>query len=599
MTRSCVFALISASVVLLCAHVSTANQLPAEGVGETGQAEIGVNPFDPKVARELVHLKGQFNLGRIHPPTQRVKTALRERLSMEPDAEMAWTLATIIRNGLANTDLEFAAPSDSDSSKWEREDPSESYTTLAEVLEMALDGSPAQSALVRRSGLSLARLRLLQGDWAGMNALLEKLGQPAIPENRRPTLPAPPTDWSHLAQEWQPADEAMRTGTCAIEFQFEKEGKGLPGAHVLVKRLPEPERVFRTGVRTNTLLHATQPLEEEPYDAFGYRARDRQQTRYGVSDAAGKIRIEALPRIPILLEVLIPTSNFPEAGQSWDLVMEVAPGDLRPTAWREPGSVRGNKEGPNIVELKENETVRYPKLIVRPQLTPNLADWTEVDADDFVLEWQSLRSASSVIDRYEVEMILTAPTQIPHVISTQRAIHSTMQEIKDTRWEVGAKGVGGKRLRPGNIYMFEVRALDRQNKVVARLPRTRVWVPWTHRKSSPPTQGSRAIGEVPIHDHVWWQGAMIRRGERRIELREAVATYLSANADAFEYEYVLLGQAWLNCLDGFSEAERVVLEELAEDLPEGNVVRGTARSLLKLLNEGKPLPKRLEFVADG
>jgi hypothetical protein len=188
---------------------------------------------------------------------------------------------------------------------------------------------------------------------------------------------------------------------------------------------------------------------------------------------------------------------------------------------------------------------------------------------------------------------------MPRLITTQRVIQTSTESVHDMRWEVGAKGVGGKRLRPGNIYMFEVRALDQQNKVVSRLPRTRVWVPWSHRKSSPPTEGKRGFSEVPIHDHIWWQGSTRQRGQRPIELREAVATYLSANADAFEYEYVLLGQAWLNCLDGFSDAERIILEELAEDLPQGNVVRGTARALLKQLDEGKPLPKRLEFAPDN
>jgi hypothetical protein len=432
-----------------------------------------------------------------------------------------------------------------------------------------------------------------------MNASLEKIGQTAIPESKRPPLPAPPPDWNNLLETWQPADESMRSGTCVIEFQFEKDGKGLSGAHVLIKHPRDPKWKAYSGIRADTLLHATRPLEDDRFPAtFGYHAQDRAMTRYAVSDASGKVRIEGLPKIPVVIEMLIPTSNFSERGNSWDLLMEIAPGDLRPTEWSEPGSIRGNKEGPTVAELKENETVYYPKLIVRPQLEPNLADWTQVDADNFVLEWQSLEDAGAVIDHYEVEMMLTAPSQIPRLITTQRVIQSNSENVRDTRSEVGAKGVGGKRLRPGNIYIFEVRALDPQGKVVARLPRTRVWVPWSHRKSSPPTEGMRAISEAPIHDRVWWQGTSTQRGQRPIVLREAVATYLSANADAFEYEYVLLGQAWLNSLDGFSDAERVVLEELAEDLPEGNVVRGTARSMLKLLDEGKPLPKRLEFVAD-
>jgi hypothetical protein len=103
---------------------------------------------------------------------------------------------------------------------------------------------------------------------------------------------------------------------------------------------------------------------------------------------------------------------------------------------------------------------------------------------------------------------------------------------------------------------------------------------------------------VPIHDHVWWQGTSIRRGAAPVTLREAVATYLKQNPKAFEYEYVRLGQAWLNCLDGSVDEGRNILDELARDLPEGNVVRSTARALLKQLDTGEALPKRLEFVAD-
>ncbi|HEY3392319.1 MAG TPA: hypothetical protein VGK58_06415 [Lacipirellulaceae bacterium] len=585
------------SMSLLFVQVTVADELPRQ-TATADEANV-VNPFDPEVPRQLTRMKRSVSLGRIHPPTQKVKAALRERLGAEPNAELAWALATIISNGLSATDLLFDAPSDGGSTKQDREDPDESYATLAKVLEIGLQTAPPKSDLWRRFGLSLAKVRLLQGDWAGMDAVLEQLGQSPIPESQRANLPAPPPDWNNLLGTWQPGDESMRTGMCAIEFQFEKDGKGLAGAHVLVKHPRDPQLRAYSGIRADTLLLARRPLVDDRFHGtFGYHARDRAMTRYAVSDASGKIRIEGLPKIPVVVEVLVPTSNFPERGHSWDLLMELAPGDLRPTEWGEPDSIRGNKEGPSIAVLKENDTVHYPKLIVRPQLEPNLTDWTEVDADDFVLEWQSLAHQSAAIDRYEVEMMLTAPSQIPHMVTQQRVIQSSKEAVRETRWEIGANGVGGKRLRPGNIYMLEVRALDRQNKVVARLPRTRVWVPWTHRNSSPPVHDVRAIREVPIYDRVWWQGRTIQRGQRPIELREAVTTYLSANADAFEYEYVLLGQAWLNCLDGFSEAERVVLEELAEDLPEGNVVRGTARSLLNLLDDGKPLPKRLEFVAD-
>jgi hypothetical protein len=526
-----------------------------------------------------------------------VKAVLRERLAAQPNAELAWTLATIIRNGLANTDLEFDAPSDSGSSKWDREDPAESYATLAEVLEAGFNAAPPNSELSRRIGLSLARLRLLQGDWAGMNAVLVKLGQSPVADSRRSTLPAPPPDWSNLERDWQPADESMRSGNCAIEFQFEKDGHDLAGAHVLVKHPRDPKWNSYSGVRVDTLLHAKQPLEEEPYDAFGYHATDRAMTRYGVSDTTGKVRIDRLPKVPVVIEVLIPTSNFPEPGADWDLLIEIAPGDVRPTA-REPGSLRGKKEGPTIAVLKENNTVRYPKLIVRPQLTLNVADWSMVDVNNFVVEWQSLAGAMIPVDRYEVEMMLTAPSQFPHMVAQQRVIQSSTETVHDTRWDVGAKGVGGKQLRPGNIYMFEVRALDAQGKVLTRLPRTRVWVPWEVRESSPPVHDVRSINAVPIHDRVWWQGTTIHLGAPPVKLRDAVASYLEANQNAFEFEYVLLGQAWLNCLDGLADADRVVLEHLAQDLPQGNVVRGSAKALLKQLDAGESLPKRLEFVAD-
>ena len=57
--------------------------------------------------------------------------------------------------------------------------------------------------------------------------------------------------------------------------------------------------------------------------------------------------------------------NFSESGDNWDLLMEVAPGDLRPTLWGQPDSV-SRTQSPAVVELQENTTVRYPKLIVRP-----------------------------------------------------------------------------------------------------------------------------------------------------------------------------------------------------------------------------------------
>jgi hypothetical protein len=50
--------------------------------------------------------------------------------------------------------------------------------------------------------------------------------------------------------------------------------------------------------------------------------------------------------------------------------------------------------------------------------------------------------------------------------------------------------------------------------------------------------------------------------------------------------------------DGQLRLGRNDLDELARDLPEGNVVRGTVRALLKQLDAGETVSKRLEFVAD-
>lgn len=575
------------------------------------------NPFDANVPEYLVRMQARYNNGTPNPVTQRVKTAIRKRLAEKPDAELAFALATIIRNGLANTDLQFAAPTYSYHSPWLREDSAESYTTLAEALAIGFETAPAGSELSGRCGRSLARLRLLQGDWDGMNAVLEKLGQAPVPADRRATLPGPPADWTNLSRDWQPADVFMRSGKCAIELNFEKDGKPLAGAHVLIKRVPAPEAMKRLGRRADTLLVATQPLEGEPYEAFGYLAQDRPMTRYAVSDASGKIRFEGLPSIAIVVEVLIPSSNFAEPGRKWDLLMETAPGELRPT-WIEASSTRGalqaraqsapnsarpplarvsRREGPAVAELKDGETVVYPKFVVRPQLMLSVDEWSSVDANDFMLRWGAV-SGEEAFDHYEVEMMLTAPQESPNVLPSQRAIRSTAVDSLDTHWAVGKNGVGGQRLRPGNIYMFEVRAVDRAKKVLARLPATRVWVPWANRQSSSPDHEPGGITSVPIYDGVGWQASSYVNDGPRINVREKVARYLAAGGNGFELEYVQLGNAWLKCLDGNVGAGRKELERLAQALPEGNVARGTARSLLKQLNAGQELPKRLMFVAD-
>ena len=124
--------------------------------------------------------------------------------------------------------------------------------------------------------------------------------------------------------------------------------------------------------------------------------------------------------------------------------------------------------------LQEGTSVRFPKMIVRPQLVLNVAEWSKADTDDFVLQWYRLDDADSTVDHYELEMMLTAPCQHPDMISQQRVVQSGVQDVQGTEWAVGKNGVGGRRLRPGNIYMFEVRAIDRDGMVTARVPRISV-----------------------------------------------------------------------------------------------------------------------------
>jgi hypothetical protein len=214
-----------------------------------GLGEDEADPHYAQVPKLLCTMKRRTNLGWQHPPTQQIKKLYRRRLDMEPDAESAWTLATIIQNGLVGTHLQWAAPTDRGSSPQRREDPSENYSKLAYILKIGFVDSDKDSELRRKFGIGLAKLYLLQGHWQGMNVALEALGQKPIPSDRRRWLCAPPIVWrEELDSQWTVADESMRSGNCGLEFRIEKDGKGLKGVHVLVKKAPEPMHSFDTGI---------------------------------------------------------------------------------------------------------------------------------------------------------------------------------------------------------------------------------------------------------------------------------------------------------------------------------------------------------------
>lgn len=556
---------------------------------EAWQQIIDTNPFDSNTPSYLASMKGIYNTGKPHPPTEKIKKLYRDTLAKKPDAELAWTLANIIRNQLSGTDLMWASPSDGYRSQSAREDPAESYTTLAEVLEIVVTNSEVGSERHTEAGLSMARLRLLQGDWKGMNAWLSKAGEEPIDETLRPVLSAPPINWKELNKTWRPADEPIRSGECGVEFRFLRRGqrlKGIRGVHVLVKQRSEAPagNVFRTGFRADTLFLATQPMGSPPFGAFGYRGEDRKLTRYGVSNDSGVVRFEKLPKKPIVVEILVPTANFSEPGQKWELLMATRDG-LKPADRSNPKSVDANKP-PAVIELVEGETVRYPQIYVRSPLTTNVGDWTKIDKDNFVLTWQGEEGVE--IDHHEVRLSISAPTEEILNVSRSPALKTQTVKVSEGKsWAIGARGVGGLRLVPGNIYLIEVASM-RNGKTISKSPRCRIWVPWKHRESDPP---ETRIGQRPaFYDNIW-----LRTNANGKPLEERLPALINGSPKMFETEYHRLGMAWLD-LHKNKPGAKEQLRKLVDELPKGNIIRSTAQSLLKLSANNQTIPKRFKFV---
>ena len=554
---------------------------------DTWQEIIDQNPLDSNVATYLANMKQTYNQGRLHPPTQRIKQLYRRELEENSNPQVAWQLAEIIRNGLANTDLMWASPADSYRMRSQREDPTENYETLASVLKVAHSKSEPGSELWKKSGLSLAKLRLLQGDWERMNAALAKLGQDPVPAQRRPFLPPPPLDWENLAKNWQPADEEVRSGNCGIEFRFIRSGQrlqGVAGVHVLVKKRPEPQQGFFGGIPVDTLFHATQPLTQRPFDSFGYRGRDRNQARYGVSNKNGGVRIEGLPKGPVLVEILVPTANFEEDGYTWDLLMATANG-VQIADRSDPRSVNAGKP-PALVDLEEG-VVRYPVMLVRSHLSANVKDWDLVDKETFVLTWNAPGKAE--VEHYNVKLSLSAPGQHPDMRNSTPVIATQTVKVTERSWPLGDRGVGNLRLEPGNLYVVEIDAVH-DGAVVATLPRQRVWVAWDHRKSEPPLTGRSSSRPAFYHD------IYFRTNVNRKPLEERLPALIRDSAGMYETEYNRLGMAWLDLHKKKAGAVEQ-LSKLVQELPAGNIVRATAQSLLDASANGQAIPRRLKFVA--
>jgi hypothetical protein len=562
---------------------------------------IEADPFGPKVPEYLMSTKGIINAGRTHPLTEKIKAAYRARLKEKPDPELALALATIIQRQLAGTQIEWAAPTDRGSSQWLRENPAESYVTMAEALTSGFEQAEKGSDLRQTIGVGLARLRLLQGDWQGMNRVLTQLAWAAIPAESRAFLAAPPVQWDKdLRKQWTACDERMRSGDCGLVLRIEKDGKGLRGAHVLVKEWKPPGNVWYSGIASDTLFFAPQPLVLYGREAFGYGGGDRAMTRYAVTDDTGEVKFEKLPEIHIKIEVLVPTGNFAEAGRGWDLWMETAPGKMkRAIVGGDPEAV-DRSEPPAVAELESGKTIRYPRLVVLPQLDLSVDDWSGVDPKTFEISWPELPAQPGEQITYELEMILTGPDEHPGLTAEYlRPVESSRETVSTNRWAVGAKGVGGKKLYPGNLYAFGVVACDQGGKILSRSPRKRVWVPWGYRVCDPPMTVVKTDERSPIQVETWFRGSFNYGNGRSETLEERVARFLREYPKAFEREYVEVGKAWLDWHAGRTADAEAQLKKLVEGLPEGSVPRNTAVWLLGQMKEGKSPVKRLILVGSS
>jgi hypothetical protein len=424
---------------------------------------IEKDPFGASIPEYLAVMKSPGPLGHPHPLTQKIKRLYRERLAKEPDAQLAWRLAAIIQEGLRNTELTWAAPTGWSKVRWPREDPAENFATLAEVLQLGFDHAESGSQLQRQFGISLAKLRLLQGDWDGMNSMLKDLGQEPIPKESRRWLAAPPGDWGEdLSSRWVAADESMRSGKCSLEFRIEKDGKGLKGVHFLVKRAPESTNVINTGISIDTLFFEPYPLKG--FSSFGYKAADRPMTRYAVSDESGIVRFEKLPNIPIKIEVLVPTSNFPEAVSNWDLWMEVESGKYKIAKKYGAGAIN-TQVPPAVAELKEGQTVHYPNLVVRVE---GEVAWGEAvnglrAAVEFVPEKESYTWGEGVEVRFHIQNIGSEDAQFASESTRQdwaTVKDSDGNDVKvDRRRHSGTVATIRHIIKPGQILTLKTSGL--------------------------------------------------------------------------------------------------------------------------------------------
>ena len=286
--------------------------------------------------------------------TEMVKAALWDQLHESPNPETAERLALILQDQLANTALVWTIASGCGSNDLAPEHPDVNFDVLERVLKLGFQSSPRHRPYWRKFGRALAKLRLLRGDFAGMNAALGVIGMKAIEEGQRHSLRAPPKDWgAGLPLRWTECDERLRSGTCTLEMQFEANGQGLAGVHVLVRKGNPFPHLWSSGWPVTTLTTNPVPYSTRSgfhVSGFGFESdRDRHLSRYAVTDASGEIRFTGLPATDVILEVVIPTANFTGPGRRYTLRLEGHEGRAAP-----------------VVLLEAGRTFRYPKLILEP-----------------------------------------------------------------------------------------------------------------------------------------------------------------------------------------------------------------------------------------
>ena len=93
-----------------------------------------------------------------------------------------------------------------------------------------------------------------------------------------------------------------------------------------------------------------------------------------------------------------------------------------------------------------------------------------------------------------------------------------------------------------------------------------------------------------------YHGIYFRTSSNGHSLEERLPALIRDSAMMFETEYNRLGLAWLD-LHKTKPGAADELRRLVEELPEGNVVRATAQSLLDTVANSEPVPRRLDFVA--